>query len=219
MKKMMVWIGEQEAYNNGFLVGEWIELPASTEEITSFLEKIRKEASEAVGQEVEGCFYVGDTWDIPFEVGEYEPLHVINEKVEAIIGFTEEELKALKVLMDDIGYDFEDALTKVNDGDIVFWWNCWSMKDVAYAIAEETGYLPENDFYIDIEAVIRDAKINGDIPDDVDDEEAERMAWELVDEGIYNREYYFDFEAWGRDLDIEGNYFYVGDGLYIEVID
>ena len=28
---------------------------------------------------------------------------------------------------------------------------------------------------------------------------------------------YFDYEAFGRDLEIEGNYFYCGEGVYIEI--
>lgn len=49
------------------------------------------------------------------------------------------------------------------------------------------------------------------------------VAYQIVDECGYlnqmpeNLRYYFDYEAFGRDLDIEGTFYYVGNGRYIEV--
>lgn len=49
------------------------------------------------------------------------------------------------------------------------------------------------------------------------------VVYQIVDECGYlnqmpeNLRYYFDYEAFGRDLDIEGTFYYVGNGRYIEV--
>ena len=51
------------------------------------------------------------------------------------------------------------------------------------------------------------------------------VAREVVEEcGYLNRcnndivERYFDYESFGRDLDIEGTFLYAGEGVYIEII-
>jgi antirestriction protein len=50
----------------------------------------------------------------------------------------------------------------------------------------------------------------------------EDVAFAMVEEYGYlndvpeNLRYYFDYEKFGRDLAIEGSYYYVGDSLYIE---
>lgn len=68
-----VWVGCLESYNDGNLVGDWIDLEGHDEE--TLIEAIQ----EVIRGEEWGFF----DRELPFYVGQYEPLELLFEKVEA----------------------------------------------------------------------------------------------------------------------------------------
>ena len=72
---MQIYIADLEAYNSGYLKGEWIQLPTENEE----LEKVILRQSKN-GQ---SDFAIHD-YELPFEIGEYTDPIKVNELCETI---------------------------------------------------------------------------------------------------------------------------------------
>jgi antirestriction protein len=77
--------------------------------------------------------------------------------------------------------------------------------------------------HIDINEAM-DMLENSDIHFYFDCKDMSDVAYEVVESGGMldnmpsNLRNYFDYEAFGRDLDIEGTWLYLGDSIYIEVL-
>ena len=82
----------------------------------------------------------------------------------------EEAQKVAKAIMNDLGYNLEEATRIANNNDYIIYYDCNDMTDIAHQIVEECRYLDN-------------------VPDNVAK--------------------YFDYEAYGRDLQIEGNFIFL----------
>lgn len=110
-----VWIGNLGKYNEGELVGGWLKLPKTNEEINQFLKEVVK-----LDEEYEEYMINDYATDLPLHIGEYENLKNLNliatiaenvtemEAIEAYVDsqgeMTLEELANLMEQEDDIGY-------------------------------------------------------------------------------------------------------------------
>ena len=154
-------------YNEGSLVGEWLELPATQEEIDTCLNNI------GIGEEYEEYFITDFESDIDgLHIGEYESLEELNTITEALQDVDTEIIEALLYH----GYSLEDIESKVND--CIIYYDCNDMEDVAIEYIEECGLL-------------------NDVPEHLQS--------------------YFDYEAYGRDMDLEGR-FYFANGNCIQIL-
>lgn len=168
---MNIYLTNLGKYNEGELIGEWVELPVSHEELRKVFERI------GINEEYEEYFITDYECDF-YEVGEYESLDTLNEIAERIEELGEEESEVVKALMSELGYTLNEAIDKVNSGDYRIYSDCDDMADIAYQVVEECGYL-------------------NNVPDNV--------------------ARYFDYESFGRDLDIEGTYIFTDDNNAIEI--
>lgn len=169
---MNIYLTNLGKYNEGELVGEWVQLPISNEELQEVFKRI------GINKEYEEYFITDYECDF-YEIGEYENISTLNEMAEKFDNLDEEQEQVVKVLMSECGYDLDGAIEKAESGDYRFYTDCDNMTDVAYVVVEECGYLdnvPEN--------VAR----------------------------------YFDYEAFGRDLGIEGSFHFLDNGDCIEII-
>lgn len=169
---MNIYLTNLGKYNEGELVGEWVQLPISDEELQEVFKRI------GINEEYEEYFITDYECDF-YEIGEYESISTLNEMAEKFDNLDEEQEQVVKVLMSECGYDLDDAIEKAESGDYRIYTDCNDMTDVAYAVVEECDYLrnvPEN--------VAR----------------------------------YFDYEAFGRDLGIEGSFHFLDNGDCIEII-
>lgn len=155
---MNIYLTNLGKYNEGELIGEWVELPVSQEELQKVFERIgiNEEYGEYCITDYECDFY---------EVGEYESLDALNEMAERIEELDEEESEVVKVLMSELGYTLDEAIDKVNSGDYTIYSDCDDMTDIAYQVVDECGYLnnvPDNVArYFDYESFGRDLGIEG----------------------------------------------------------
>lgn len=170
---MNIYLTNLGKYNEGELVGEWVELPVTNEELQEVFERIGID-----GKEYEECFITDYECDL-YEVKEYENIDTLNEIAEKLEELDENENKVAKALMSELGYTLNEAIEKVNNGDYTIYSDCDNMTDVAYQVVEECGYL-------------------NNVPDNV--------------------ARYFDYEAFGRDLGIEGTFIFTDDNEAIKVM-
>ena len=197
-----VWIGNLGKYNEGELVGDWLKLPVSEQELNRFLKEevglqlTQKEVDEALAKD--GVCYeeymINDyETDLPYKVGEYDSLKMLNllakvsENIidmDTIQGYAEcegdlsiEQLMNLIIQEDDIPfYTYGiDNPTMSNE------------EKYGYMLAEMMGLndLLESkkiDCYFDYEAYGRDAEMNGYV--------------ELLDEGYIDKSESVDLEKY-----------------------
>lgn len=168
---MKIYLTNLGKYNEGELVGEWVELPASQEELEKVFERI------GINEEYEEYFITDYECDL-YEVGEYENIDKLNDIAERIKELDEEGSKVVKALIQKLDYTLDEAIDKVNSGDYMIYNDCENMTDVAYQVVEECGYL-EN------------------VPDNV--------------------ARYFDYESFGMELGIGGNYIFLDGSEVIEI--
>lgn len=155
---MKIYLTNLGKYNEGELIGEWVELPVSQEELKEVFERI------GINEEYEEYFITDYECDF-YEIGEYENLDTLNEIAERIEELDENESKVAKALISDLSYTLDEAIDKVNSGDYRIYSDCDNMTDIAYQVVEECGYLnnvPDNVArYFDYESFGRDLGIEG----------------------------------------------------------
>ena len=168
---LRIYLTNLGKYNEGMLVGEWVDLPVSEEELSKVFKHI------GINDEYEEYFITDYESDIDgVKVGEYENIDELNELAEALEDLDSEEENVLSVMLED-GCTFEEALEKIKDRDYMVYYNCDSMEDVAYQVVEESGLL---------------------------DGVPEKVAR------------YFNYKAYGCDLEIEGTFYQINNA-YIEI--
>lgn len=155
---MKIYLTNLGKYNEGELIGEWVELPVSQEELQEVFKRI------GINEEYEEHFITDYECDL-YEVGEYENIDKLNDIAERIKELDEEESKVVKALMQELGYTLDEAIKKVNNGDYRIYYDCDDMADVAFQVVEECDYLNNaSDIvarYFDYESFGRDLGIEG----------------------------------------------------------
>ena len=154
---LRIYLTNLGKYNEGELVGEWVELPATEEELEAVIERI------GINEEYEEYFITDYESDGPgVSVGEYDNLDDLNDMAEQLADLDDYDLEIIGAFLSE-GYDLEEALDRKDD--VMVFSDCHDMTDVAYAYIEETGMLdsvPDNIArYFDYEAFGRDMSFDG----------------------------------------------------------
>ena len=175
---LKIYITNLGKYNEGKLIGKWLELPASDEEIEKTLEAIGiSDEPDENGVYYEEYFITDyETEFDGVKVGEYDSIDDLNELAEILDDLDENEKEIVSAIMGE-GYSLDNAIDKKDD--VMIFYNCSNMTEVAEQYAEEVGLLDS-------------------IPE--------------------NLRYYFDFEAFGRDMSFEGHFVFTDSGNCIEII-
>lgn len=159
--EMRIYIANLAAYTNGELVGEWVNLPCSNEELQEQIDSILEAWNDGFGPSEEWAIH---DYELPFKISEYTNPFKVNEWAEIINNSGIEE-EVVKAILDNFP-TVEDGLTIIENGEYRTWNDCIDMADVAYALYAETGQLAElekviSSSYIDWEAIGRDLEIEG----------------------------------------------------------
>ena len=136
MNEIKVWVGNLGKYNEGDLVGRWIELPIDDEDLEKVLESIGID-----NEEYEETF-IAD-YDVPFNssnLGEYTPIEELNEIAERYEDLSEYEKEVFDILTDEYS-SLDECFDIVEDGDYLVYEDCDDMEDVAREYVKETGLL------------------------------------------------------------------------------
>jgi len=128
---MEIYITDLAAYNNGHLIGEWISLPMSKNDLNLKISEILLMGTEACNDdEIHEEFFITD-FDCDFiDIGEYDDVYNLNKIAEQADGLNNHELKMVGFLLrNGLVKDFEEALEKYED--VIIHENS-TMEDVAY---------------------------------------------------------------------------------------
>ena len=143
-------------YNEGYLIGKWIDFPIDKEELKEVLEEI------GINEEYEEYFFT-DFEDNIFNFGEYSSISEINKTVEKYEELCENNDEEIVYALFDEYSDLEDVENALDN--MMVYWNVNDMSDVAEQYVEETCMLenlPSNIAnYFDYEKFGRDMEYDG----------------------------------------------------------
>lgn len=154
MCEMKGFITNLGKYNEGYLVGKWIDFPIDDDDFEKELASI----GVVAGSMYEEWFitdYDCALFDMHDAFGEYPNIDDINEVAEAL-DYREDEFVALLEVC-----SYEDALDHLEDEDFTFYYDM-TLDDVAYELVDECYNLPEiAQRYFDYKAFARDLSFDG----------------------------------------------------------
>ena len=136
---LKLFITDLHAYNNGFLVGEWITLPLSGKELYMAISNILSEGEYLCQSNIthEEIFITDYEWmgQSLFNVGEYDSPWDVNDDLGKLSELSSYQQKAVAFLMGEhITYDLDDAIQRSDD--VIIHEN-QSLEDVAYELMQE----------------------------------------------------------------------------------
>ena len=172
MSSIKIYLTNLGKYNEGELVGEWLELPASDLEIAETLERI------GINENYEEYFITDYETEVSdLKIGEYDSVEDLNELAEVINDNEPEKVSALIYYGYDTAEEIQSHIDDVNY--------------VCTPIGAESEEFAVGWYYA--------KELGGlDIPENI--------------------EPYFDFEAYGRDIMLEGQFYTAEDGSIYELI-
>lgn len=148
--EVKIYIANLAKYNEGKLVGEWLTLPLSREELEERIDEILGEDEE----------YAIHDYEAPFYISEYDNVYRINEHVAVMANHDCRVVIALCECMDNV----EEVVRLLESGDYSVYFDVDNLCDVAAEMVDE-GYLgpiaSSISSYIDYEKIARDLKIDG----------------------------------------------------------
>lgn len=226
-------------YNEGDLVGKWVEFPIDEDDFNDILKSIGvSDEPDEDGNYYEEWFVTDYDSPVKLDLGEYpsyEQLNDIGEKIQNCGNLT-----ALKNACEVV--DFDEAAEGLEDGTIYFYPDINDDIDLGYYFIDnmlggiEDLSMDEIERYFDYGALGRDLDFDTYESDEVDedgepilvnageyfcgDEDAtnEQIGEAYVDmigsvSEVSSPEYYFDYESFGRDLTYNGNFTFTTDGV------
>jgi len=136
---LKLYITDLHAYNNGFLIGEWITLPLSGKELYMAINQILTEGEHTCQSDVthEEVFITDYEWvgQSIFNVSEYDSPWDINDDLGKVSELSTLQQKAVAfLLMENLTYDLDDAIARSED--VIIYEN-QSLEDMAYNLLQE----------------------------------------------------------------------------------
>lgn len=124
-------------YNEGILIGEWVEFPLYEDELTRVLKKI------GINKNYEEYFFSDWDTDIPelHMATEFSDIEELNDFVERYEVLDSDQILAVEAYLEAINDNLGEALECAEAREYRICENCEDMTDVAYAIVEESGIL------------------------------------------------------------------------------
>lgn len=165
---LRAYITNLSKYNDGELVGQWVDFPCDEDDFDVVLEEI---GIDEYHEEWFVTDYECDLDGLASELGEYTSFDELNEVAEALDAWDNDGLAEAVVEIWGI-----DTLLETTPDDYLYF-EAWNDEDIGYYFAEELDYL-------------------AGVPD--------------------NLKYYFDYEAFGRDIRLESDGGLSDNGYFIE---
>jgi len=146
-----IYLTNLAQYNAGRLIGKWLDLPLTEEELKQAFQKV-------LGNDEE--HFITD-YEADFRIEEYDNVWELNRFAEQLEALDEHDQERLIYHIESIGYKRQEALKHIED---VTNYKDMTLEDVAEELVEEGcfGNIAENiKCYIDFERIGRDLSCDG----------------------------------------------------------
>ena len=152
-----IYVTNLGKYNEGEMIGEWINLPATEEELQEVLDRI------GINEEYEEVFITDYENEFNYKVNEYDNLDELNELADTLDNLTDYEKETLKAGLEL--WDFEDVFDNLDD--FILMENINTDYDLGFYWIEESGCYNLDNLgmlrnYINYEAFGRDVRLETD---------------------------------------------------------
>ena len=214
-------------YNEGELVGEWVEFPIDEDDFEEVLHRIGCDTPEYEEWFVTDyeCNLEGFDWQDFGEYPSYDDLQHFGELLESV-----DDIEAVANAYEVTG-DLQKAIDGIADGDIIYYPGISDLGEMAEHFIDELGGIEalgreSIESYFDYEKLGRDLSFD-EYETDEEDEEGntiyvnagkywcgdenaddydigEAFVDEVGIDGVANADYYFDYDAFGRDMGYDG---------------
>jgi antirestriction protein len=153
-----IWLGNLGKYNEGILMGEWVDLPC--DDLDAVYERIGINFDEPInGTWYEETFIADYESDFSLDIGEYEDLDWLNELAERLEDAGEDSAEIINALVEYCN-DIDEALRIYENGNYMFWYGVRDLAEVVEREYEESGRLNEIEKYLPSWAIDWDALAN-----------------------------------------------------------
>ena len=149
--EVRVYLTNLAQYNAGRLIGKWLELPLTEDEL-------KQAFKDVLGSDEE--YFITD-YEAPFRIEEYDNLTELNTFVEQLNELDEYEQVKAVYLMESVGLTRQEAIQQQED---VTFYQDMTLEDVAEELVEEGIFGNLTDTikgYLDFEKLARDLSIDG----------------------------------------------------------
>lgn len=220
-----VWIGNLGKYNEGELVGDWFTLPCDMEEV-----------SKVIGLNDEYEEYQINDYDTNIKgltIHHYDNISTLNNFAEQLENLDENEQLVLLAYIEEYGTsNLLQEIENINYDDVIIYNEVETMEDVAHEwIHNHIGSLEDAiskdriGFYIDSDSIKRDLEIDGyfseleeENKEEYDENQKDCMIEEMIEGGMFTGEQYFDYELFGRDMQLEGNFVFLDNKVCVQLL-
>lgn len=205
---LKIYLTNLGKYNEGEIIGEWVDLPIYEEDLVKVLNSI------GVDEEHEEYFITDYEIDVDIEgldIEEYSNIGQLNELAEKFEGLEEYGIEQLKALLESGRIDLDDIL----EGDICSLLSNYTFvqlddssslddENLGYSYIEEVycgdlSCIENISYYFDKDMIIEDLdEENKECYENMTD--IEFVENYIEDLGQETLERYFDYESYGRDL-------------------
>lgn len=217
-------------YNEGELIGKWIDFPISNDKLQNVLSEI------GINEEYEEWFFTDYEGDYPrcisYLLTEYTSVQTLNKLALALDKVCSAGVQEQFIAFMEYGNSVANACANAIKGNGLYIKGS-DHSALAHFYIDETGGV-ENlsdetlQRYFDYEAFGRDVRIehyNEDDPDQTagvfwcgDENATDReIGLAVIDscgfESIAHKDFYFDYEDYGRTIFLEGNFVYTDNGI------
>lgn len=165
---MDIYITDLQAYNEGHLVGKWVQLPLSSFELSQALSELLNEGEAICGSDNHEELFITD-YEAEIVISEYDDIYRLNELSEAMETFSDDDILKLKFLSHE-GYNERDVINNGIDSydvDIYDYRDNKSFTDTFELLASDFvdeglfGEIPKTlEYYIDYEKIARDLRMD-----------------------------------------------------------
>lgn len=162
MKMLNVYLTNLAKYNEGYLMGEWLELPLTEEELADAIKRVAPNGEDEL-------FITDFESDLGIEVGEYENVNVLNNAIAKLeeVASDEYDQKKLAAIIEENGVDLykvDELIDKMDDYEFYQDWDGAEYEEHIFnecypdCRLENAGWF-KNFITIDFDAAARDDDI------------------------------------------------------------
>jgi len=151
---MNVYLTNLGKYNEGELIGKWLELPLDESEIQRAMDEI------GINEDYEEYFLTD--WECsPVDIWEYDDIYKLNEMAQELEELNQLEQETIEFLMKYMGFEWDMAIKKVKESDYTVYGNIGDETDLGHEIAQDWEIPEHLQFYIDYGSIGHDCLCSG----------------------------------------------------------
>ncbi len=151
---MEIYLTNLGKYNEGYLVGEWVHLPVSADDLRAILDRI------GINEEYEEYFITDYECDI-ISINEFDSIEQLNILAEKLDSLSDVDRLILEYFIQYENMEINEAIEVFDDGNYCYYWDVMDELDLGYRVSEDWDIPEHLASYIDYEAIGRDYTCSG----------------------------------------------------------